>query len=327
MMRRILLAGAGAALALGTTGLMQPAIAAPMTIRIATVTSPGNHYTVALNWFADRVNKDHVGVTMKVLAGAQLGGERSYIEGMMLGTIQMAQTSTAPMSEFIPEFDLFSLPYIFNSTEQFKNVVSGPVAEKFNKLAEKRGLKIIAWFDNGYRSVFNQVRPVYTPKDMKGLKIRTMQSPVMVKTIDDMGGEATPMSYSQLYTALSQGVVNGAENAPGNVLHDKFYEVSKYFSLTRQSRPPGVVCISLKTWTKLTPHQQAVLTKEGKALQTYEIDQTTKLEAQALKELKAKGMKINTVDVAAFKARMKPLYKKFDAKFGPELLDMVRNTK
>ena len=322
--RRSLLAGFSGALALLLGGLAQPARAAEdVTLRVASVTGPSHIHNVSLRWFADRIAARDVGLTIQVLDGGQLGGERDYIEGMMLGSIQMAQVSTAPISGFIPEFDLFSLPYLFRDTNQFKNVVSGPVGENFGKLLEARGIKVLAWFDNGYRNVFNKVRPIVTPEDMNGLKIRVMESPLMVNTVNAMGGSATPMSYSELYTALEQGVLDGGENAAGNVLNDKFYEVSGYYSLTKHF---GVVAISLKAWNQLSSEQQAVLTEEAAALQDYEIQLSTEAGASALEELKAKGMKINEVDVAAFRDRMGPVYEDFIAKFGAEVLEQVQNT-
>ena len=325
--RKSLLMGAGATAALLLSGVAQMAIAADTTLRVASVTGPSHHHNVALRWFAQRVADRKVGLTVQVLDGAQLGGERDYIEGMMLGSIQMAQVSTAPISGFVSEFDLFSLPYLIRDTEHFKKVVSGPVGKKYGELLDKRGIKILAWFDNGYRNVFNKVRPVVTPDDMKGLKIRVMESPLMVNTLNAMGGSATPMSYSELYTALQQGVLDGGENAAGNVLNDKFYEVSKYFSLTQHFRPPGVVAISKAAWDKLTADQQKVLEQEARALQDYEIKLTEKVGQEALAKLKAKGMKINEAKVAAFRERMAPVYKSFTEKHGADLLTQVQNSK
>lgn len=324
--RRRFISTVGGGAALLISGALQPAMAKDMTLRVASVTGPSHHHNIALRWFAERVAEDDVGLTIQVLDGGQLGGERDYIEGMMLGSIQVAQVSTAPVSAFIPEFDLFSLPYLIRDTDHFKKVVSGPVGQKFDELAEARGLKILAWFDNGYRNVFNKVRPIVEPKDLNGLKIRVMESPLMVNTVNAMGGSATPMSYSELYTALEQGVLDGGENAAGNVLNDKFYEVSGYYSLTQHFRPPGIVAISLATWNALTPEQQAALEKEAAALQEYEINLTAEVEKKALDELTAEGMAINEADVGAFRDRMKPVYDDFVAKHGAELLEQVQKT-
>ncbi len=327
MIRRSMLKGIGAAAVLSLGALTSNAMAADTTIRVASVTGPSHHHNVSLRWFANQIAARNVGLKIEVLDGAQLGGERDYIEGMMLGSIQMAQVLTAPVSGFVGEFDLFSLPYLIRDTEHFKAVVSGPVGAKFNELAEARGLKILAWFDNGYRNVFNKVRPIVTPEDMDGLKIRVMESPLMVNTVNAMGGSATPMSYSELYTALEQGVLDGGENASGNVLNDRFYEVSSYLSMTQHFRPPGIVAISMGTWNGLNADQQKALVEEGARLQAYEIDLTAEVGAAALKELKSKGMKVNEADVASFRARMDPVYAGFKDKHGPELLEAVQNTK
>jgi TRAP-type transport system periplasmic protein len=326
MLKRTFLKEFGAAAALSIATLIGPATAADTTIRVASVTGPSHHHNISLRWFADRVAARNVGLAINVLDGAQLGGERDYIEGMLLGSIQMAQVSTAPVSGFISEFDLFSLPYLIRDTEHFKKVVSGPVGAAYGELAEARGFKILAWFDNGYRNVFNKVRPVVTPDDMAGLKIRVMESSLMVNTLNAMGGSATPMSYSELYTALEQGVLDGGENAAGNVLNDKFYEVSSYFSMTQHFRPPGVVAISMATWNGLSAEQQAVLTEEAAVLQDYEIQLTGEVGVAAVEELRAKGMKINNADVAAFRERMGPVYEDFITKHGGEMLETVQNT-
>lgn len=324
--RRSLLTSLCGATALLLGGLAQPVLADDATLRVASVTGPSHHHNVALRWFAERIAGRNVGLKIEVLDGAQLGGERDYIEGMMLGSIQMAQVSTAPVSGFVPEFDLFSLPYLIRDTDHFKKVVSGPVGAKFGEMIEARGIKILAWFDNGYRNVFNKVRPIVTPDDMSGLKIRVMESPLMVNTLNAMGGSATPMSYSELYTALEQGVLDGGENAPGNVLNDKFYEVSQYFSMTQHFRPPGIVAISKKAWDGLNADQQKALTEEAAALQDYEIELTAKVGQEAVDALKAKGMKINEANVAAFRERMGPVYADFTKKHGEDLLKQVQNT-
>lgn len=327
MIRRTILKYLGAAVVISQVSSIYPAFAQDMRVRVASVTGPSHHHNISLRWFAEQVAARKVGLTIDVLDGAQLGSERDYIEGMMLGGIQMAQVSTAPVAGFVPEFDLFSLPYVIRDTAHFKAVVSGPIGEKYRKLAEARGIKILAWFDNGYRHIFNKKRPVVTPSDMAGLKIRVMESPLMVNTVNAMGGSATPMSYSELYTALEQGVLDGGENAAGNVLNDRFYEVTGYLSLTQHFRPPGIVAISMQTWKRLNEKQQQVLAEEAVRLQDYEIALTAEVTNKAIEELKAKGMKINEANVEAFRVKMAPVYEGFKAKHGKELLESVQNTK
>ena len=301
---------------------------ADTTIRIASVSGPSHHHNTALNWFADKVNKQKIGVNFKVMSGGQLGkSERAYIEGMQQGSIQMAQVSTGPMAGFVGEFDIFSLPYMFRDTKHFKKVLGGPVGDEFMAMLESKGMKGLAWFDNGYRNMFNGTKPVTEPSDMAGLKIRVMKSPLMVNTVNAMGGSATPMAYGELYTALKQGVLDGGENAAGNVLNDKFFEVSKYYSITQHFRPPGVVVMSMKTWNSLSGKQQKAISKAAASLQNYEIDLTTKIVKQAMKDLKKKGMIINQANVPAFAAAVKPVYKSYSDKYGSDMINAILNTK
>ena len=239
----------------------------------------------------------------------------------------MAQVSTGPMAGFVGEFDIFSLPYMFRDTKHFKKVLKGPIGDKFLAMLDAKGMKGLAWFDNGYRNMFNGKKPIKEPSDMAGLKIRVMKSPLMVNTVNAMGGSATPMAYGELYTALQQGVLDGGENAAGNVLNDKFFEVSKFYSITQHFRPPGVVVMSKKTWDSLNSKQKAAIEKAAAELQEYEIDLTTKIVNDAMKSLKGKGMKINKANVPAFAKAVKPVYKSYSDKYGSGDIDAILGTK
>lgn len=324
MQRRRFLAGLAAVS--GLSVILPKSAHAETVLRIASVTGPQHHHNVALRWYADHVAQEDKNLSLKVLDGAQLGGERDYIEGMILGSIELAQVSTGPIAAFIPEFDLFSLPYLFRDNAQFNKVLTGPVGAYFFQLLEARGIKGLCWFDNGYRDVFNAKRPIREPADLKGLKIRTLESPLMIDTLNAMGASALPMAYGGVYTAIQQGVLDGAENAPGNVFNDKFYEITKYYSETHHFRPPGVFGISMKVWGRLTPQDQKVLQEQARALQPYEFELTQKISQDAIDQLKAKGMLVNAADLAAFGKAVEPVYKKFTDKFGTKLLDQVKAT-
>ena len=221
----------------------------------------------------------------------------------------------------------FNLPWNDWELGTFKKVLGGPVGDEFMAMLESKDMKGLAWFDNGYRNMFNGTKPVTEPSDMAGVKIRVMKSPLMVNTVNAMGGSATPMAYGELYTALKQGVLDGGENAAGNVLNDKFFEVSKYYSITQHFRPPGVVVMSMKTWDSLNESQQKAISKAAASLQSYEIDLTTKIVKQAMKDLKKKGMIINQANVPAFAAAVKPVYKSYSDKYGSDMINAILNTK
>ena len=227
MVKRNFLKGIGAAAVLIITALSSPAIANDQTIRVASVTGPSHHHNVSLRWFAERVASRNVGLNIEVLDGAQLGGERDCIEHDARIYPDGAGFD-GPVADSL--LNLIYLAYhLIRDTEHFKKVVSGPVGAEYVSMAEEQGFKILAWFDNGYRNVFNKVRPVVTPDDMAGLKIRVMESPLMVNTLNAMGGSRT-LCLIVSCIQPRQGL-DGGENAAGNVLNDKFYEVSGYFSI------------------------------------------------------------------------------------------------
>ena len=295
-----------------------------ITLRIASVSGPAHTHNKVMREWAKKVKEETNGrLIIRVLDSAQLGGERDYIEGMQLGNIEMAQVSTGPISGFIPQFMVCALPYVFQDYDQIKRVVNGPIGQKLFELLEQKGIKGLTWFTNGFRSVFNREKPIQGPDDLKGMKIRVMESPLMVGTLNAMGASATPMAYGELYTALQQGVMDGAENAPGNMLNDKFYEVCKYYTLTEHFAPPGVVAISMKTYNKLPEDLQEYLVKSAAWLGDYEMAEDQKVQAAALEELEKKGVTINKVDKAPFMEGVKPVLEEFSEEIGPEIMGLV----
>ena len=294
-------------------------------LRLASVSGPSHLHNVTMKEWAETVKKETDGrLDIRILDGAQLGGEREYIEGMRLGTIDMAQVSTGPISSFVPQFMVCALPYVFQDYEQIAATLEGPLGQKLFELLKQENIIGLTWFTNGFRSVFNSKRPINNPADLKGLKIRVMESPLMVGTLNSMGASATPMAYGELYTALQQGVMDGAENAPGNVLNDKFYEVAKYFSVTEHFAPPGVVAISNAAYSKLPEDLQTYLKESAKELGKMERAADKEAQVKFLDDLKAKGVDVNTVDKAAFTEAVKPVIEQFSEEIGPEVMDLLK---
>ena len=294
-------------------------------LRLASVSGPAHLHNVVMKEWAQKVKSETNGrLQIRILDGAQLGGEREYIEGMKLGTIDMAQVSTGPISSFVPQFMVCALPYVFQDYDQIAATLEGPLGQKLFELLKEENIIGLTWFTNGFRSVFNGKRPIYTPADLKGLKIRVMESPLMVGTLNAMGASATPMAYGELYTALQQGVMDGGENAPGNVLNDKFYEVSKYFSITEHFAPPGVVAISNAAYSKLPEDLQKYLVESAKELGKTERAADREAQVKFLEELKAKGVSINTVDKAAFTKSVQPVIEKFSPEIGEDVMKHLK---
>lgn len=294
------------------------------TIRFAIVSGPAHTHNRAIEEWAKKVEAETNGrLRIELLGGGQLGGERDYIEGMELGTIEMAQVSTGPVSGFIPDFTVLSLPFVFDDYDHIARVVTGPAGDKlFERLAE-RDIVGLTWFTNGFRSVFNRHRPVNAPADLSGMRIRVMESAVMVDTLNQMGAAATPMAYGELYSAIQQGVMDGAENAPGNMLNDQFHEVAGYLSLTQHFAPPGVVAISKRVFDRLPDDLQSYLKSSALELGEYQRDLDRIEQEAAVQRLRELGVQVNDVNREAFRAATAPVIDSFRRQIDPEILRYV----
>lgn len=276
-------------------------------------------------YFADKVAERSKGsLKVQVFHQGTLGQERELFEGMRLGTVDMAKTITSVIGNTVPEFGIFDLPYLFRDLDHQLQVLNGPVGKQLLAKLETAGVKGLFWMEQGTRSFYLAKRPVRAPADLKGMKIRVMESPIMVDTINALGAAATPMPWGELYTSLRQGVVDGAENAPDAIYTGKQHEVTKYYALTDHFRTPTLFMISLKTWNRLSEeHRQIILgasrdaAEWGKNLYSQEA-------AEYLKKLKAAGMEVIEVDREAFRKAVEPVYQRHAGKFGWDLVRSIR---
>jgi tripartite ATP-independent transporter DctP family solute receptor len=224
----------------------------------------------------------------------------------------MIDVAATDLENFSKLWSIFALPFVFNDGADAIRVVSDPrVANILNKSAEDIGVKIIAWWNMGERSIFNAKRPVATPKDLSGVKIRVMQSPILAKAITAMGATGIPMSWGEVYTAVQQGTIDGLENSPPVIAANKFWEVGKYFSLTQQFIIPDPQMISLKVFNKLPADLQEAVVKAGMASQKDFNEKWEKAVSADMKMLRDKGIQINEVDKAAFRKAVDPMVNDF----------------
>lgn len=296
-------------------------------LRMAIVTSQNHTHNKTIEKWAQQVKEETNGrLEVMLLDSGQLGGERDYIEGMQLGNVDMAQVSSAVISNFLPDFNIMSLPYVFDSYESVSSIVTGDIGVALFEELESIDITGLTWFTNGFRSVFTSVENITKPEDLNGIKIRVMESPVMIDTLNAMGASATPMAYSELYTAIQQGVLDGGENAPGNILNDKFYEVSNQLSLTEHFATPGIVAISKKTLDKLPQDLQDYLKKSALELGSMEREMDKENQALAVEQLIEKGVTVTEVDKDAFKEATLPIYKEACKEVSPEIVDLLKKT-
>jgi len=266
-------------------------------------------------------------VEVQIFPNAQLGSEEEVNQMIKMGTVAVNTASTGGLAGFVPEIELFNLPFIFRDLDHFYKVVDGPVGKRIGKSIEDRlDCVFLGWWYSGIRNVWNNKVAVKSPADLKGLKIRTMGSPIFVDTWNALGAQATPMSFGELYTGLQQGVVDGAECDMVDLWVEKFYEVTKYVSFTKHMFLANVLIMSKKQYDKFTPAIQTAIWEAAEAAKMAERkaleDMTNSLQSQ----LEAKGLKFYNVDQKPFIKGVEGVYKKNAKKVGGmELINTVQN--
>jgi len=207
--------------------------------------------------FAEEVEKISQGnLSVKIFPDGQLGTEREVLELLQIGSIAMTKVSAAAMANFAPEYKVLGVPYLFRSKEHLFNVLEGDIGEEILAAGSDYLLLGLCFYDAGSRSFYTKNKPIRTPEDLKGLKIRVMNHQMSVDMVNEMGGSATPMAYGELYTALQQEVVDGAENNPPSFVTSGHYEVCKYYTIDEHSSIPDVLVMGTKYWDTLSEVEQ-----------------------------------------------------------------------
>ncbi len=317
--KRSLAALAGAAiLATVTTG----ASAQSVTLRSTDIHPDGYPTIEAVKFMSQQLEKSSGGrIKINVFHSAQLGQEKDTIEQTRFGVIDMNRINMAPFNNLIPATNVPSLPFIFRSVDHMRKVMDGPIGDALLKEFEKHDLVGLAYYDSGSRSFYNSKRPINTPADMKGLKIRVQQSDMFVSLVSALGANATPMNFGEVYSGLQTGVIDGAENNWPSYESTKHFEVSKFYSLTEHSLSPEVLVMSKKSFDKLPAADQALVRAAAKESVAKMRELWDAREKASEAKVKAGGAVVNSVQKQPFIDAMKPVYDKFvtDAK----LKDMV----
>ena len=280
--------------------------------------------SIAMESFAAEVAERTNGeLTAKTFHNGVLGNQPDAIEQIRLGVIDFGEFSLGPMGTSIPETNVVSLPFIFPSIPAMYEMMDGEVGEAIGAGMIERGIVPLGWYDAGARSFYNSVRPINTPADVEGLKVRVMSNDLFVSMVESMDGNATPMAFAEVYQSIQTGVVDGAENNPPSYESTSHYEVAPFYSLTEHLIIPECLCMSKVTWDKLTAEQQEILLDAGhnSALLQRELWQAR--EAASMEIVKAGGTVVNTIaDKGPFQDAMAPVYEKFLAD-NPDLADLV----
>ena len=263
-------------------------------------------------------------VSMDIYPSSVLGNETQCIEQLQNGSLAMTKTSAAAMENFIPAMAVLSLPYVFRDGEHYWNVLNGPVGEELLEKGAAKYLRGLCYYDAGSRNFYTKEKPIRTPDDLKGQKIRVMNSSTAIDMVKAMGGSPTPISWGELYSALAQGTVDGAENNPPSFESNKHYEVCKHFTLDGHSRIPDMLLLSTKVMDKLSPEVQAWVQQAARESSTFQRELWMNETVAALERSKAEGVTIYEVDNAAFAAKVQPM---LDAITDPEVQSLLQRIK
>jgi len=314
--RSLAIAAAGAVLALAPSAFAQQKVEATL----AGILGPDHIITRGMIMMAEKAaQKTDGALVIKVVHSSQLGGLKETTEAVMAGNLQMTQVNNSSLGQFYSRTMLFDLPFVFRDNEHMKAVVRRPIGQKiYEDFAAKTGMMIImSGLADGPRSVWNRTRAVRTPEDMKGLKLRVMEAPIMVDTFRALGAIPTPMPFPEVYMAARQRVIDGAETPPAGLIQMKAPEVAKYYSLTKHFALPAAVGVN-SAWFKglSAAHQAALLAAADEARTWYDATYDAD-DKQALAEAARQGMEINEVaDLAQFQAAVKSVYDRYAERVG-----------
>lgn len=289
-----------------------------IVIKVGHTGAPDHYYQDGLLKFAELVDKKTNGrVEIQVYPSDQLGGQRQELEGCMVGTHDMVLVSTMIISNFDKSAGVFDLPFIFSSRDHAFKVLDGEIGKEVSKQLEESGVKVLAYWENGFRHITNSKVAIKKPEDLKGLKIRVPESPVYIDTFTTLGAAATPMAFGEVFSALQLGTVDGQENPAAHVIHNAFYEVQKYLSLTRHFYTAEPLVMSKALFDKMPEDVQKALFEAAEEARDFERKLATDQEADFIKQIKEKGMTvIEDVDIAAFQEAVVPVYDKYKQEYG-----------
>lgn len=306
----------------------QPWIEAPpVTLKAGYNTVKQYPHGRAIERFANRVaERSGENFQIQTFPSEQAGNERQMLDSVVLGNLDICKTSTGIIAAIVPEFGVFDLPYVFRDLDHMMAVINGKVGQELAAKLEARGVKVLFWMEQGTRSFYTTSKPIKTPQDLKGLKIRTIQSPVMVDTINALGASATPMAFGELYIALKSGVVDGAENAPDAIWYAKQHEVTKYFSETNHFRTPVVVVMNKAKFDALPTEYQEIVVQTARETQNWAGSLYSQVSDALMASLREDGMTIVDADEEAFRKAVEPVYAKHGERFAA-LLQAIRDTK
>ncbi len=295
----------------------------PLELKFGHVGAPGSLFAASAEEFARRANEAlGEGARVVVFGSSQLGGDEMLMQKLKLGTVDLALPSSI-MSSLIDEFGLFEMPYLVNDRDHMQRIEGEVVWPTLAPLAEAEGYRILAVWENGFRHVTNNARPIVTPNDLRGIKLRTPRGIWRVKLFQAYDASPTPMPLSEVFVALQTGVMDGQENPLAQIAASRFQDVQSFLSLTGHVYTPAFVTAGSTRWDRLPAEVREVLTRIARETQAFVYETARRMDADLLDSLRSGGLEVNDTDRAAFMQASRSIYEEFGATVpgGAELVE------
>lgn len=298
-------------------------------LKLAHGLDPTHPVHKAMVYMADRVAEKSEGeLKIQIYPSGQLGSEQQCVELLQIGSLAITKVSAAVMESFTDVYKVLGLPYIFNSKEHSWRVLDGEIGKELLLSTEKYWIRGLCFYDAGSRSFYTIDKPILSPDDLDGLKIRVMKSITAMELIKAMGGSPTPISWGELYTALQSGVVDGAENNPPSFYTSHHYEVCRHYSLNEHTSVPDVLIISTTIWNQLSDQEKKWLQEAVDESIVVQRKYWAESEKESLEEVQKAGVKIYYPDKKPFAEKVEPIYERYrDKKNIYSLIQRIKNTK
>ncbi|MDB5928912.1 MAG: dicarboxylate transporter, DctP subunit [Polaromonas sp.] len=310
------------------TGFAVPAMAQTI-VKIGYATNAASHYGVGSTVFCDEVEKGtQARYKCQQFPSSALGGEREMIEAVQLGTLDVVNTSTGPVGNFVPEVKIVDIPFLFRDYDHARLVMDGPIGQDILTKFPTKGLVALAWTENGFRHMTNSKRPIVKPTDAAGLKMRTMENKVHMDGYRTFGILPTPMAFPEVFGALQQGTVDGQENPIPVILASKFSQVQKHLSLTGHVYSPALLITSPRLIGKLSEPDKKVFYEAAKKAAVAQRKKVNEDEANGIAQLEKEGMTVvSKVDGQGFRDALKPAYAGYAKEFGADNIRKIQEAK
>ncbi len=266
-------------------------------------------------------------VTIDIYPSSVLGSEVQCIEQLQNGSLAMTKTSAASIENFVPEMSVFGYPYLFRDETHYWDVLKSNLGRSLLQKGNAQKLRGLCYYDSGSRNFYTVNRPIHTPDDLRGLKIRVMNSRTAMNMVECLGGSPTPIAWGELYSSLAQGTVDGAENNLPSFVTNKHYEVCKHFSKDAHTRIPDMLLMSTIVWDKLTPQVQAWVQQAADESSDYQRELWRVKTAESLEQAKAEGVTVYDVDQSLFAAKVQPMYDALEDETIKDLIKQIREVK